>query len=230
MRRRRDDTMTKSILQWMLAGALLWTLAGCGDTAETDAGVTDNAVNNAVNNAEACEGARCQGSAYPQWVLQDFQVSSPRFEQSYGPADFDSKVTVVVLLAGWCPFCQSQALFLEELDAELDAEGFDVNFVIVNDITANTDEYRENLLFIRGEDGELTTDDDGELVRRCTAPMFQDVEEIGAWAMHGGKKDDIAIYNADGTLNRYLDRDVELPRLSTEEGYQALKQAILAAF
>ncbi len=220
---------------------LVLALGACGDTTEEPAAgdeanntannTANNAGNNAVNNTpEPCtDGPECVGSAYPQWELSDFQPASERFEQVYGPAAFEAKVTVVALLAGWCPFCQRQAMMLEQLDQELDGEGVDVNFVVVNAINADTDEYRENLLYVRGEDGELTVDENGELVERCTAPMFQDVEAVDAWGMHNGQKDDIIVYGADGTVKQYFGKDDGVLSLSTAEGYAELKQAVLDA-
>ncbi len=93
---------------------------------------------------------------------------------------------------------------------ELEIEGVDVNFVAINKI----DE----------------VDGQEKLVEICSYPLFQDTEEVDAWELHGGAKDDIYIYDTTGHLHLYLGPDSEVPRnLSEAEGYDAVKAAIIAA-
>lgn len=153
----------------------------------------------------------CEDCA-PVWALEDFQPRSCGYEQTYGMSTFEGQVTVVALLAGWCGFCQAQAEKMEQLRIELGAEGVDVMMVAVNGTDANTPDYQANL-----------TD-------RCSFPLFQDTEAADAWGLHGGTKDDIYVYNSDGSLAVALPygEGVET-NLSSEEGYANLRQAILDA-
>ena len=54
----------------------------------------------------------------------------------------------------------------------LTLEGYDVEMVTINGTTANN------------------ADDQQELIDRCSFPIFQDLDEVGAWDLHGGGKDD----------------------------------------
>lgn len=149
----------------------------------------------------------------PSWRLYDFQPRSCGFEQTYGLDSFEGHVTLVALLAGWCSYCQAQSVKLEQLQLELALEGYDVQMVTINGTSANN------------------TDDQQKLIDRCSFPLFQDVDEVAAWDAHGGGKDDLFIYAADGTLAQALPEDGELgTNLSTDEGYANVKQALIAAF
>ncbi len=160
---------------------------------------------------EVPDAAACDDCA-PAWALEDFQPRSCGFGETYGLNTFEGEVTVVALLASWCGFCQAQAQKMEQLRIELGAEGVDVMMVAINADDANTTEYRQNL------------------IDRCSFPLFQNTQEADAWGLHGGNKDDIYVYNSDGSLA------VALPygegvntNLSEEEGYANLRQAILDA-
>jgi thiol-disulfide isomerase/thioredoxin len=157
--------------------------------------------------AEPC--AECA----PAWRLEDVQPRSCGFGQTYGLDSFEGHVTLVALLAGWCSYCQGQTLALEQLKLELALEGYDVEMVTINGTTANN------------------ADDQQELIDRCSFPIFQDLDEVGAWDLHGGGKDDMYIYAADGTLAQALPVEGELStNLSTDEGYANVKQALIEAF
>ena len=98
---------------------------------------------------------------------------------------------------------------------ELQSEGHTVNFVGVNKDDAESDK--------------------SKLASRCSFPLFQDREDVGAWTVHhAGRKDDFFIYGPDGKLVDYLpvNGDLEGKRqvnLSTKDGYSTLKKAILDA-
>ena len=111
----------------------------------------------------------------PSFELLDFQPKSPRYGQTYGLEVFKGKTTLVVLLAGWCPFCQSQATQLNKMHQELLAAGHDIDFVIINKADAIRPEYQENL------------------VKLCDMPLLQDTEAINAWGKMAGVKDDMVI-------------------------------------
>ena len=38
----------------------------------------------------------------------------------------------------------------------------------------------------------------------CSFPILQDTEEVDAWSLLGGGKDDFFLYNSNGTLGVYL--------------------------
>ncbi len=68
------------------------------------------------------------------------------------------------------------------------------------------------------------------LTAKGTFPVFQDSAEAGVWALHGGTKDDMFVYDAAGTLRAFLDfgGPVEI-NLSKPEGYTNVKTAWEAA-
>jgi Fe-S cluster biogenesis protein NfuA len=92
----------------------------------------------------------------PAWMREDVQPKSPRHGQTYGLAHFAGKALVVVLLEGYCPFCQSNSTLAQELDDELKAEGLDAQIVIL------ADGYGE------------------ELASRVAIPIFDDADK-SAW-------------------------------------------------
>ena len=99
---------------------------------------------------------------------------------------------------------------MQQMQDELSAAGQDVAFVAIN---STGDEIHQS-----------------KLVAQCSFPLFQDVAEVGAWQRHGGGKDDIYVYLADGTLSAYLPFSGPLSTsLATPEGYQNLLDAIAAA-
>ncbi len=102
---------------------------------------------------------------------------------------------------------------MERMRLELEADGYDFYLVGINKSDA--------------------VDDQGELIKRGTFPILQDLDEVGAWTVHHqGVKDDFYIYDEDGKLVDYLyAHDPERStNLGTDEGYQNVKDAIVAAF
>ena len=59
------------------------------------------------------------GSQWPSWELIDFQPKSLKHNQTYGLDQFRGRVTLVALLATWCPYCQRQIEKMEQLQKEL---------------------------------------------------------------------------------------------------------------
>ena len=173
--------------------------------------------------------ATCEGAAQPQWSLEDFHPASPRFGESYGLEVFEGTVTLVSLHAAWCGYCRTQALYMDQMLGELRAEGYEVEFITVNKINAAEEGYQLAMIYQLTDQNEIQYDNNGEPIYRCTYPLVQDVEEINAWELHAGKKDDFYIYGTDGLLARFLPSGTEdfSTRLSTEEGYNNLKGAII---
>jgi hypothetical protein len=92
---------------------------------------------------------------------------------------------------------------------ELDAEGHSAEFTAINKNDA--------------------ADDQAALVAACGFPLFQDLVEVDAWALHDGHKDDIIIYDREGNVAVYLPRSGPVSTdLSTPIGYANLKNAILS--
>ncbi len=152
----------------------------------------------------------CAGSTAPSWRLTDYQPKSERRGKSYGLDEFRGRVVVLAMLAGWCPYCQSQAAALERMRGGL--EGKNVAFVVVNQSkNADNDQDRKNL-----------TD-------RCSFPVLQDTEAAGVWGKHGAAKDDLFIYGADGKLRRFFPHEGGESNLSAKDGFARVLQAVLDA-
>ena len=173
--------------------------------------------------------ATCVGAARPEWSLEDFHPASSRFGETYGLDAFDGTVTLVSLHAAWCGYCRTQALYMDQMLAELRAEGYDVEFITVNKINAAEEGYQLAMIYQLSDENEIQYDETGDPIYRCTYPLVQDLEEVNAWELHAGKKDDFYIYGTDGMLARFLPSGTEefSTRLSTEEGYNNLKGAII---
>ncbi len=149
------------------------------------------------------------GSLAPTYALTDIQPLSCGYKATYGLPVYRDRVTLVVLLAGWCGFCQAQAMKLEQLRVEFERAGKPVGLVIVNKADA--------------------ADYQAELTRRTSIPILQDLDSVQAWSIHHrGNKDDFYIYGKDGKLADYLPvwgpRDTNL----SGDGYAVVKGAILA--
>lgn len=155
----------------------------------------------------AAEDPRCAGVAgcgpmdagWPTWELRDFQPASTGFDTTYSLSAFQGKTTVVVLLAGWCGYCQSQALELEKLQQSYDAAGTPVQIVAINGASADNDDDRAKLLY---QPDAMGTPDPS--TPRATFPMFQDTQAADVWGDLGGTKDDFFIYRPNGALSRFL--------------------------
>lgn len=81
--------------------------------------------------------------ALPAWMRVDVQPKSARYQQTYGLEAFRGKTVVVVLLEGFCPFCQSNSTLAQQLDDELKAEGFDAQVLVLAD--ANGSEFTSKI-------------------------------------------------------------------------------------
>jgi len=91
--------------------------------------------------------------ALPTWTLQDVQPQSRRFNTMHGLETYRGKALVVVLLEGFCSFCQSNSLVAEELQVALNAEGLDAQVVILGDANASQFASRVALPIFRDGDG-----------------------------------------------------------------------------
>ena len=100
--------------------------------------------------------------------------------------------------------------------------GLDVAFVSVNAISADQPLYQSKLIY---NDWDAAEPSD----YRCTYALFQDTEDVGAWDLHDGTKDDIYVYDAEGNLSDFIPSSGPNTNLSTDEGYENLTLAILKA-
>ena len=78
------------------------------------------------------ESPKEPGSLWPEWELTDFQPKSLRFNETYGLNHFRGRVTLVALLATWCPYCQVQIDKMEELKKEFEASRIKVNLSLIH--------------------------------------------------------------------------------------------------
>lgn len=148
------------------------------------------------------------GSPWPSWELLDFQPKSLKHNQIYGLDQFRGRVTLVALLATWCPYCQRQIEKMEQLQKELSINKFEVNFAVIN--------------IQSGKDSQ------DEFISRCSFPLFQDTKEIDAFSKHQGGKDDFYIYNERGELTDYFPfLDERNSDLTNPQGYENIKQSLL---
>lgn len=148
------------------------------------------------------------GAPPPSWALRDFQPQSCGYGAVYGQSTFVGHVTLVALFSAGCTFCQSQTVGLERMRNELDVNGHDVEFIVLN--IPGAQPYQQ------------------ELVDRCGFPLFQDQANILAMEAYGGETDDMFVYGSDGKLAAYLHNDGTIS-LSLDDGYAKVRAALLAA-
>lgn len=184
----------------------------CGDAEENDAPPSRTMATCGAQTGQACEEA---AMTWPDWKLEDVQPQSARFGETYGLDAFAGKTVFVSFLVGWCGYCRAQAVELEAI--RIDPEFADVVFVVVHGANANNDEDRNAL---------LTLED--QITARHNMIMFQDTEQVNAWGLHGGSKDDFYIYAPDGALSSYLQGGVQT-NLATPEGRAFVREALLVA-
>ena len=96
------------------------------------------------------------------------------------------------------------------MDEELTAEGYgdEVQFVTINQ--------------------RFSSSSVQNLVNKCEYPVFQDTTQVNAWALHGGGKDDIFIFNG-GLLDTFLPMGGPVSISLTGAGYANVKNAIMDA-
>lgn len=157
----------------------------------------------------AQECPTCIGSPLPDWAARDMNPLSCGYGHTYGLDAFEGDVQLVVLLSAGCSFCLSQMVYFEQLRFELEAAGHAVDFSTVNLSSMATRV--------------------GNMTERASFAIFQDTDALGLWSAMGGRKDDIYLYR-DGTLVDFLPVGGERStNLSTEEGYDNVRQAVLDA-
>ena len=73
----------------------------------------------------------------------------------------------------------------------------------MNKINAAEEGYQLAMIYQLSDENEIQYDETGDPIYRCTYPLVQDIEEVNAWELHAGKKDDFYIYGTDGMLARF---------------------------
>jgi hypothetical protein len=156
------------------------------------------------------------GSTWAYFELTDFQPQSCNFGQTYGLETFKGRVTLVTLMRSNCEICQGTLEHLEEMQIQLELEGYEVWFVVIN------------------QPGFEATQQ--EFIDRASFPLLQDTAEVKAWDLMNQLEplmgtDDIYIYTADGVLSSYFSYAANNPTimLETQAGYDNVYNAILAA-
>ena len=197
-------------LNALLIGLTLALLA-CGS--EVDTLVPNPENGQAIISAATCSEDKpntCAGADQPTFSLEDFQPDSPYFGESYGLEKFHGKVTFVALWASWCGYCRNQSEQMETIADELAQLGVDIHVVAIN-VTTGV------------EAQSLLTD-------TCSFPIIQDTDEVGAWELMNGVKDDMFIYDEEGKLLVHLPAGASVvTNLSTDEGYSNVRDVLLAA-
>lgn len=93
------------------------------------------------------------------------------------------------------------------MQKELKSEGSDVAFVAINSTDAVANQ--------------------ADLTSKCEFPLFQDVDSVNAWSLHGGGKDDIYVYGSDGKLAHYLKFGGPIDtNLAWPDAYAAVKKIV----
>ncbi|MFV8751646.1 TlpA family protein disulfide reductase [Nannocystaceae bacterium ST9] len=156
------------------------------------------------------------GSPWAYFELTDFQPQSCNFGQTYGLETFKGRVTLVSLMRSTCEICQGTIGYLEQMQIQLELEGHEVWFVVIN------------------QAGYATTQE--EFVDRASFPLLQDTSEVLAWDLLNQWEplqgtDDIYIYDAQGVLHSYFSYAADDPtiKLETQAGWDNVYNAILAA-
>lgn len=181
--------------------------------ATTDGGTSTTGGATTGGSSASCDKSpppsSCVGAEAPSWALEDFQPKSPKFQQRYGLEAFRGHPTVVAFMASWCPYCQSQLARMDAMSREFLSDGKSINFVILNKADAVSTQ--------------------ANFTSRCEFPLFQDTNEALVFTKHSAAKDDILLYGSDGKLAAFLVNGGRVnTNLSTAEGYEATKNAILA--
>lgn len=199
----------------IIVASIVLVSACAGGSAAPDAGVEGGADPACSSPAPA---PTCAGVTAPAWKLEDFQPRSPGYKDRYGPAEMRGKPLLVTMQSAWCPYCQAQVGRLEALRKELLAAGKSVQIVGVN------------------SSDQRAVDAQQELVSRTDIPLFQDTTKANgssfdtAYQLHGGRKDDIYLYDSQGVLLSFFRNGGPVKiDLTTPEGYKNIKDALLAA-
>lgn len=156
------------------------------------------------------------GSPWPNFELTDFQPQSCLFGQTTSLESYKGRVTLLSLMRSTCEICQGTIEYLEQMQLQLELEGYEVYFVVINQPTYEASQQ--------------------EFIDRASFPLLQDTLDVKAWDLLSQLEplqgtDDIYIYRADGTLSSYFSYAANNPTimLETPAGWDNVYNAILAA-
>ncbi|MBN1610472.1 MAG: redoxin domain-containing protein [Polyangiaceae bacterium] len=151
-----------------------------------------------------------QGAPAPGWKLRDFQPQSPRYREIYGLEQFRGSVVLLALYAGTCDVCIVLTRELDRLDKQWQAEGLGVKIAVINAKDAATNQR--------------------DLVEVADFPLFQDTQQVDAFAQQGGGTDDLYVYTPGGRLSRYFRwADSVTVQPITRQGQNNLRAAVVKA-
>ena len=122
-------------------------------TAPPSAGEQPGATGAASETTEAPGEATLEQYKLPDWQREDVQPKSGRAGQRYGLEAYAGRTIVVVLLEGYCPYCQSNSVVAQQLQDELAAEQLDAQIVVLGDGNASQFASRVSLPIFRDHDG-----------------------------------------------------------------------------
>jgi hypothetical protein len=115
--------------------------------------MTTSSSNEAVVLPEQTVAASPDTFALPAWSKRDVQPKSARFGERYGLESYPGKALVVVLLEGYCPYCQSNALVAQRLQDALDAENRNAQVIVLGDLNAEQFASKVSLPIFEDDDG-----------------------------------------------------------------------------
>ncbi|MBP47710.1 MAG: hypothetical protein CMH53_07210, partial [Myxococcales bacterium] len=134
----------------------------------------------------------------PYIELQDVNPGSPLHNQTYSLEEFKGKYVAIVMGAGWCASCLSQAHYLEKIKTDLEAQGRkDFAMVVINDKSANSAANQDKMC-------KCSKSPCPSPGKHLSYTVFQGTAEFG-WSTlidpktgQAGKKNDCFIYAPDG--------------------------------
>ena len=82
---------------------------------------------------------RLRAVRLPYLELKDVNPGSPLYNQTYSLEEFKGKYVAVLMGAGWCASCLSQAHYLEKIKSDFEAQGRkDIAMVVINAASASS--------------------------------------------------------------------------------------------
>ncbi len=134
----------------------------------------------------------------PYVELKDINPGSPLSGQTYSLEEFKGKYVAVLMGAGWCASCLSQAAYMEKIKADLEAQGRkDVAMVVINAASASSASNQKTMCTCNNAKCP-------EKGKHLSYTVFQETSEYG-WSSftdpktgQKGKKNDCFIYAPDG--------------------------------
>lgn len=123
----------------------------------------------------------------PDILLEDFNPKSPTFGQKFDFNDYKGKRMAVLMGAGWCASCISQAEYMEKIKQDFTKQGRDdFVMVVINAESASSAPHQKAML--------------GHAGKEISFPALQALSSKEGWGAFGGKKNDCFMYFNNGQL------------------------------